>query len=96
MSDEDPFGELDPDDIARWAEGLSPDGSPGILAAHARLQLGDEGYEKMVAYQDTVSKLYLQKQSSIASIWSMVGVYLVLYGLVGFVAIVTLLIKFIF
>jgi hypothetical protein len=85
-----------PDDIARWAEGLSPDGSPGVMSQKMREYLGDAGYEKAMAQSEAVSALYLQKNSLTNSILFLILVYGTIYGLLGFVASVALLIKFIF
>lgn len=89
MSDE-------PDDIARWAENLSPEGAPGIMSLRMREYLGDQGYEKAVAQNDAVSALYLQKQTLFNTLLSLFVFYGVLFGAVAMVASMALLVKFIF
>lgn len=86
----------DHDDIARWAETLSPEGSPGIVSQRMREYLGDQGYEKAVAQNDALSALYLQRQSLTNSLFSLAVVYVVVFGLIGVIAAVALTIKFIF
>lgn len=80
------------EEITQWAEGLSPDGAPGLMAQRMRQYLGDKRYEQTMAHNDAAAVLYLSKQSLINNILSIV-VYLGLVGLVGFVALV---VKFIF
>lgn len=86
----------EPDDIARWAESLSPEGSPGVMTQRMREFLGDQGYEKAVAQNDAVSALYLQKQTLFNTILMLVVCYGLLLGTVAFAASVAILIKFIF
>ena len=85
-----------PDDIAKWAEGLSPEGAPGIMSQRMREYLGDAGYEKAVAQSDALSALFLQRNSLTNSILSLILFYGVVFGLVALVASVALLIRFIF
>ena len=85
-----------PDDIAKWAESLSPEGAPGVMSQRMREYLGDQGYEKAVAQNDAAAALYLQKNALINSIMQLVVVYGTLLGLVALVASVALVVKFIF
>lgn len=85
-----------PDDIARWAESLSPEGAPGLMSQRMREFLGDQGYEKAVAQNDALASLYLQKQSLFNSVLSLALVYGILFGAVGLVAAIAIVIKFIF
>lgn len=96
MSDNPYEGAADDVDPAEWAAGLTPDGAPGAYSQFMRAQLGDAGYEKLVAHNEAVSKLSLQKHTSITQIYGAVAVYSVLYGFVGLVAAIAAVAKFIF
>ncbi len=85
----------DEDDIAKWADSLSPEGSPGVMSKRLREYLGDRGYEKIVAQNDAASEAYLTKQRLINNILSLVVFYGVIFGFVALVASVAVLIKFI-
>jgi hypothetical protein len=76
------------DDIAQWAAGLTPDGSPGLVSQRMREFLGDSGYEKAMAEHEAATAMHLQRQTLINN--------LLTFGVVGLVASVTLLIQIIF
>ena len=87
---------MDDDEIAKWAEKLSPEGSPGVMSRQMRQYLGDEGYEKMVALNDTLSELSVQRSTQSNNILTLAAIFMMLYGFVGLVVFVAFAIKFIF
>ncbi len=86
----------DADDIAQWAANLTPEGAPGAMSQRMREILGDEGYEKAVAQNDAVAALYIQRYTSINNILVIIQFFSTIFGLVGFVAAVTLVAHMIF
>lgn len=84
------------DDIARWAESLSPEGSPGIISQKMRAYLGDKGYEKALAQNDAAAALYLQKRVAINNLLTIAATYSFIFGLVALVAFVAFVIRYIF
>lgn len=91
-----PMDDVPDDEIARWAEGLSPEGAPGVMSQRMREFLGDQGYEKAVAQNDAMAALYLQKQTLLNNILTLVVSYGALFGIIGLVGSTALVIKFIF
>lgn len=84
------------DDIANWAEGLTPEGAPGEVSAYMRKVLGDRGYEKAVENQDFYVATHLQRQGLINVLLVIVAFYGVVIGAVATVALVAFVIQIIF
>lgn len=91
-----PMDDLPDDEIAKWAESLSPEGAPGVMSQRMREYLGDQGYEKAVAQNDAAAALYLRKNLLFNNILTLIVFYGTLFGLVGLVAFIALVVKFIF
>lgn len=87
---------MDDDDISKWAQNLSPEGSPGVMTQKMREYLGDAGYEKAVAQNDAITNLAIQRQGFINDLLSLTVMLIFGFGFVGLVAAIALVVKFIF
>lgn len=86
----------DPDDISSWAEGLTPDGSPGQMAEAMRQWFGDKGYEKIVAHNEAIAEGALARQRLVNGLLSVVILFIAVFGIIGTIVSCVAAARFIF
>jgi hypothetical protein len=84
------------DEIAKWAENLTPEGSPGEVASVMRKFLGDQGYERAVAQNELLTDMHIVRQDRINRILGLIVVYGNVFGVLGAGVLLALIIRNIF
>lgn len=84
----------EPDDISKWAESLTPDGTPGLRDAQLRAYLGDSEYEKTMALAEASTEAALRRINLVNSLLSVAVLFWTLMGIVMIVAAVVATLRY--